>query len=94
MLKRPRIDPVQDQRERTIPEEVSVDVELCQGLTELMDRGAFLQIERGRAIVEPRPTLPVLRGWVREIMGLLYVIHNRRLLSMLDSFRRNAPLRR
>jgi SRSO17 transposase len=54
----------------------------------------FLQIERGRAIVEPRPTLPVVRGWVREIMGLLYVVHNRRLLSMLDSFRRNAPLRR
>ena len=41
----------------------------------------FLQIERGRATVEPRPTLPVVRGWVREIMGLLYVIHNRRLLS-------------
>jgi SRSO17 transposase len=54
----------------------------------------FLQIERGRATVEPRPTLPVVRGWVREIMGLLHVIHNRRLLSMLDSFRRNAPLRR
>jgi hypothetical protein len=31
---------------------------------------------------------------VREIMGLLDVIHNLRLLSMLDSFRRNAPLRR
>lgn len=54
----------------------------------------FLQIERGRATTEPRPTLPVVRGWVREIMGLLYVVHNRRLLSMLDSFRRNAPLRR
>jgi SRSO17 transposase len=54
----------------------------------------FLQIERGRALVEPRPTLLVVRGWVREIMGLLYVVHNRRLLSMLDSFRRNAPLRR
>jgi hypothetical protein len=27
-------------------------------------------------------------------MGLLYVVHSRRLLSMLDSFRRNAPLRR
>ena len=54
----------------------------------------FLQIERGRAVVGPRPTLPVVRGWVREIMGLLYVIHNRRLLFMLDSFRRNSPLRR
>ncbi len=54
----------------------------------------FLQIERGHVTVEPRPTLPVVRGWVREIMGLLYVVHNRRLLLMLDSFRRNAPLRR
>lgn len=54
----------------------------------------FLQIERGRVTDAPRPTLPVVRGWVREIMGLLYVVHNRRLLHMLDSFRRNAPLRR
>ena len=54
----------------------------------------FLQIERGRPTDARRPTLPVVRGWVREIMGLLYVIHNRRLLHMLDSFRRNAPLRR
>jgi SRSO17 transposase len=54
----------------------------------------FLQIERGLGSEDPRPTLPVVRGWVREIMGLLYVIHNRRLLGMLDSFRRNAPLRR
>jgi len=42
----------------------------------------------------PRPTLPVVRGRVREVMGLLYVIHNRRLLRTLDSFRRNPPLRR
>jgi SRSO17 transposase len=54
----------------------------------------FLQIERARAPDGPRPTLPVVRGWVREIMGLLYVLHNRRLLHMLDSFRRNPPLRR
>ena len=54
----------------------------------------FLQLERGRDEGEPRPTLPVVRGWVREIMGLLYVLHNRRLLRMLDSFRLNAPLRR
>ena len=52
------------------------------------------QIERGHATVEPRSTLPVVRGWVGEIMGLLYVIYDRRLLSMLDSFRKNAPLRR
>lgn len=54
----------------------------------------FLQIERGRPSDGPRPTLPVVRGWVREIMGLLYVLHNRRLLAMLDSFRRSPPLRR
>jgi SRSO17 transposase len=54
----------------------------------------FLQIERARPSDSPRPTLPVVRGWVREIMGLLYVLHNRRLLQMLDSFRRNPPLRR
>lgn len=54
----------------------------------------FLQIERGATMNPPRPTLPVVRGWVRELMGLLYVLHNRRLLHMLDSFRRNAPLRR
>ena len=54
----------------------------------------FLQIERAHPTDGPRPTLPVVRGWVRETMGLLYVRHNRRLLHMLDSFRRNAPLRR
>jgi hypothetical protein len=54
----------------------------------------FLQIERARATDGPRPTLPVVRGWVREIMGLLYVLHNRRLLHMLYSFRRHAPRRR
>jgi SRSO17 transposase len=53
----------------------------------------FLQMERGPATDGPRPTLPVVRGWVREIMGLLYVIHTPRLLNMLDSFRRSAPLR-
>ena len=54
----------------------------------------FLQLERGRADRKARPTLPVVRGWVREIMAILYVIHNRRLLAMMDSFRRNPPLRR
>ena len=54
----------------------------------------FLQLERARHPAAPRPTLPVVRGWVREVLGLLYIVHNRRLLGMLDSFRRNAPLRR
>jgi hypothetical protein len=35
--------------------------------------------------------LPVVRGWVREILDVLYVIHNRQLLSMLDSIRRSPP---
>jgi len=54
----------------------------------------FLQLERARAAGAVRPTLPIVRGWVREIMGLLYIIHNRQLLRTLESFRRNPPLRR
>jgi len=55
----------------------------------------FLQLERGRApTITVRPSLPTVRGWVREIFGLLLVLHNRRLLRMLDSFRRTPPLRR
>jgi len=55
----------------------------------------FLQLERGRApTIAVRPSLPTVRGWVREIFGLLFVLHNRRLLGMLDSFRRDPPLRR
>jgi SRSO17 transposase len=53
----------------------------------------FLQLERARATEGPRPTLPIVRGWIREIMGLLYLLHNRQLLRTLDSFRRNPPLR-
>ena len=54
----------------------------------------FLQLERRRAPQERRPTLPVVRGWVREIMAVLYVISNRKLLSLMASFQRNPPLRR
>jgi SRSO17 transposase len=54
----------------------------------------FLQIERRRAPDEPRPTLPTIRFWVREIMSVLYVIGNRKLLNLLVSFQRNPPLRR
>lgn len=53
----------------------------------------FLQLERAHATT-PRPTLPTVRFWVREIMGLLYVVNNRRLLTMMASFQRNPPLRR
>jgi len=54
----------------------------------------FLQFERRRADDEPRPTLPTVRLWVREIMAVLYVVTNRKLLNLLASFQRNPPLRR
>ena len=54
----------------------------------------FLQLERRRSDDEPRPTLPHVRFWVREIMAVLYVIGNRKLLNLLVSFQRNPPLRR
>ena len=54
----------------------------------------FLQFERLRAEEEPRPTLPHVRFWVREIMAVLYVVNNRKLLNLIVSFQRNPPLRR
>ncbi len=48
----------------------------------------FLQLERGRAATRAaRPSLPVVRGWIREVFGLLYVIHNRRLQRVSASER-------
>ena len=54
----------------------------------------FLQCERMRAGDEPRPTLPHVRLWVREIMAVLYVVNNRKLMNLIVSFQRNPPLRR
>jgi len=54
----------------------------------------FLQLERWRAPDTERPTLPTVRLWVREIMAVLYVLGNRKLLNLLVSFQRNPPLRR
>jgi SRSO17 transposase len=54
----------------------------------------FLQLERLRSDEAPRPTLPHVRFWVREIMAVLYVIGNRKLLNLLVNFQRNPPLRR
>jgi hypothetical protein len=31
---------------------------------------------------------------VREIMGFLYIVNTPRVLNIIDSFRRNPPLRR
>jgi SRSO17 transposase len=55
----------------------------------------FLQLERMRTgDDEPRPTLPHVRLWVREIMAVLYVVNNRKLMNLIVSFQRNPPLRR
>ncbi len=54
----------------------------------------FLQFERMRSDDEPRPTLPTVRFWVRELMAVLYVVNNRNLLNLIVSFQRNPPLRR
>jgi SRSO17 transposase len=54
----------------------------------------FLQLERMRADADLRPTLPTVRLWVREIIAVLYVVNNRKLLNLIGSFQRNPPLRR
>jgi SRSO17 transposase len=55
----------------------------------------FLQLERMRAEDDaPRPTLPTVRFWVREIMAVLYVVNNPKLMNLIVSFQRNPPLRR
>jgi len=54
----------------------------------------FLQLERRRDATGVRPTLPTVRFWVREIMGFLYIVNSQRALNIIDSFRRNPPLRR
>lgn len=53
----------------------------------------FRQLERARA-PDARPTLPLVRSWIRQIMGLLYLLHTRQLLRTLDTFRSDPPLRR
>jgi SRSO17 transposase len=53
----------------------------------------FLQVERLRAVDTPRPTLPTVRVWVRELMSVLYIVNNRKLLNLIASFQRNPPLR-
>ncbi|MPZ21696.1 MAG: IS701 family transposase [Luteitalea sp.] len=54
----------------------------------------FLQRERHRIDDAPRPTLPHVRLWVREVMAVLYIVHNRKLLHLIANFQRNPPLRR
>jgi hypothetical protein len=54
----------------------------------------FLQLERRRSPDEPRPTLPAVRAWMREIAAILYVVGYDQLFDLALSFRRTPPLRR
>jgi SRSO17 transposase len=54
----------------------------------------FLQFERRRSPAEPRPTLPAVRAWMREIVAIQYLVGNDQLFNLALSFRRNPPLRR
>ncbi|HEX7487158.1 MAG TPA: IS701 family transposase [Vicinamibacterales bacterium] len=54
----------------------------------------FLQFERRRSPDAPRPTLPAVRAWLREIVAIQYFAGNKELFDMAVSFHRNPPLRR
>jgi len=54
----------------------------------------FLQLERRRAPDQPRPTLPTVRAWMRQIAAILYFVGDDQLFNLALSFRRNPPLRR
>ncbi len=54
----------------------------------------FLQFERRRSSAAPRPTLPAVRAWMREIVALQYFAGNEQLFNLALSFKRNPPLRR
>jgi SRSO17 transposase len=54
----------------------------------------FLQLERRRSAEAPRPTLPAVRAWMREIVALQYFAGNQQLFNLAVSFNRNPPLRR
>ena len=54
----------------------------------------FLQFERRRSPDTPRPTLPAVRAWLREIVAIQYFVGNQELFDMAVSFHRNPPLRR
>ncbi len=54
----------------------------------------FLQLERSRWPNEPCPTLPQVRGWMRDIVAILHLLGNRKLFTLMVSFVRKPPLRR
>jgi len=54
----------------------------------------FLQLERSRWPDDPCPTFPQVRGWMRDIVAILYLLGNRKLFTLMVSFVRKPPLRR
>jgi SRSO17 transposase len=54
----------------------------------------FLQFERRRSSEAPRPTLPAVRAWMREIVAIQYFVGNEQLFNLALSFKRDPPLRR
>ena len=54
----------------------------------------FLQFERRRSSETPRPTLPAVRAWMREIVAIQYFVSDEQLFNLALSFKRNPPLRR
>jgi SRSO17 transposase len=54
----------------------------------------FLQFERRRSSEAPRPTLPAVRAWMRQIVAIQYFVGNEQLFNLALSFKRNPPLRR
>ncbi len=58
---------VQRDHGKSVRENQQIDGDVVPPVTDARDWVAIL-----------RPTLPTLRGWVREIFGLLLVIHSRR----------------
>lgn len=53
----------------------------------------FVQLERLRDATAALPTFPEIRDFVRDIMGMLYILERPDLLNTMISFQRNPPLR-
>jgi SRSO17 transposase len=50
----------------------------------------FVELERRRGTT-PIPTFPQIRSWMREIVGMLYLVETPRLLKLAMSFLRDPP---
>jgi SRSO17 transposase len=53
----------------------------------------FLQFERSRSSIDPRPTVPQMRSWLRDVVAILYVFGNRQLVNLMVSFLPNPAVR-